>query len=231
MVRFRCEIHVCPSRVVSVQPMDPTRFDALARKLVSPETRRGILTLLVGGGISVLEVTDAAARKSGACQPACATCQTCEKGKCKKKNGRKRCKKGRCQPAGNGTTCATGGGLCQNGVCTCPSGTTLCDDVCVNTAIDARNCGSCGTRCQLNGSCSAGICGCNNGTCMIAGATCCPAGSSFVCQCPPGIFTDPTTCNGIPSCPAGTTACVGPQCQACCPAGTNCDTSTGTCLQ
>ena len=65
--------------------MDPTRFDALARRLVSPETRRGLLTILTGGGIGALAVTDAAAGKSGACKPACAACQTCKKGKCKKK--------------------------------------------------------------------------------------------------------------------------------------------------
>lgn len=213
--------------------MEHERFDVLTRRLVSPGTRRGILTFLAGA-LGALPLAEGSARKSGNCQPACALCQTCRKGRCHRtKSGKKRCRRGQCTPQASGTSCL-GTGTCQNGTCICPSGTTRCGDACVNTAIDARNCGSCGTRCQLNASCTAGICGCNQGTCGGVDFTCCPPGSADPCFCTLAgdpIFIDPTTCLGLRGCPQGTTTCVGPQCQACCPAGSTCDPTTGTCLQ
>lgn len=214
--------------------MDATHFDVLVRRMASPDTRRGLLTIVAGGFLGVASLAEGEARKSGKCQPACDVCQTCRKGRCRRsKSGKKRCQRGKCNPLSDGTACL-GTGTCQSGECICPTGTTRCDDACVNTAIDPRNCGTCGARCQLNAVCTAGSCGCASGVCTTAGASCCPPGSFFACICSPSgstAFTDPATCNGVPACPAGTTTCVGPQCQACCPAGSTCDTSTGTCLQ
>src|SRR5688500_4148786 len=45
----------------------------------------------------------------------------------------------------------------------CKGSKKRCDGKCVNTRNDPRNCGSCGTRCQLNAICSAGTCTCVNG--------------------------------------------------------------------
>jgi hypothetical protein len=113
----------------------------------------------------------------------------------------------------------------------CKGSKKRCGGKCVNTCNDPRNCGSCGKRCQLNAICSAGTCTCVNGACPNSEATCCPAASPRgACRCSSNL--DPTTCEVFGAdCPPGTTRCAGAICSACCPAGSTCDTSTGTCLQ
>ena len=64
--------------------------------------------------------------------------------------------------------------VCSAGVCglSCVGGSTKCSGLCINTANDPANCGSCGNAC-LNGQvCSAGVCGlsCVGGSTKCSGA-------------------------------------------------------------
>jgi hypothetical protein len=205
--------------------MDDRKFDNFVRSLSSRGSRRGLLAGFVSSLLAALAVApndeDAAARnRRRRCQRRCGTC--------------KRCRRGRCRPKPDGTTCGSGK-TCQRGRCVCLAGTTDCGGVCVNTATDPRNCGTCGKRCQINAVCMAGICDCARGSCTGGGpdATCCATGP--ICSCvtgpPPPQFINPHDCSNSPTCPMGTTPCVGPVCSACCPAGSTCDPSTGQCLQ
>lgn len=120
----------------------------------------------------------------------------------------------------------------------CKGGKTKCDGKCVNVDTDPLNCGGCGQRCQLNATCTDGQCACVVPACpdFQFGFTCCPQGNPVSCSCglsdPGSLFTDPLTCDDIPAaeCPEAQ-RCIGPTCQACCPVGATCDTTTGTCLQ
>ena len=103
--------------------MDADRFDSLVRSLTTVGFRRRTLATVVTGAIGLLGLAgadDVAAGKSGKCKPKCGECQTCDKGKCNKKNGKKRCKKGKCKAKGNGTGCSTG--TCQSGSCVASGG-------------------------------------------------------------------------------------------------------------
>ena len=201
--------------------MDPDRFDALSRPLIATGSRRRAVAA-VGGALGLLGLAhpdEATAAKSGKCKPKCGACEKCKRGDCDRKDGRKRCKKGKCQPKADGAACAE---------------RRCCGGACVDTSNDPRNCGSCDTRCQVNAVCSAGTCTCVRGVCDAADAACCPttAARPEACRCTGA--TDPRTCETAGSldlCPAGTVACLGPRCGSCCPTGTTCDTSTGTCLQ
>jgi hypothetical protein len=181
--------------------MDGIRFDTLARSLTSAGSRRTALTAIFGGGLATLGLGTTEAKKRKACPP------------CKKRNRQGKCKK--TKP--DGAACA--GGSC-------------CDGVCVDTTSDPRNCGTCGTRCQVNGKCAGGGCTCVKAGCGNPDGSCCPSSDASICSCAPGAkFTDVATCNFVDACPAGTTPCAGPNCKACCPAGSICDTTKGTCLQ
>jgi hypothetical protein len=226
--------------------MDADRFDTLTRALTAPGSRRSLAAALGGAfGLLGLARPEEAAAKSGKCQPKCGECAKCDKGDCDKKNGKKVCQKGKCKPKSNGTGCS--GGTCQGGRCVsnqsavllgCPPGTTECNGRCVDLASDPLNCGSCGKRCQLNATCTGGVCTCVQSGCAISPATCCPVGVSIPCQCADELgsdtFLNGATCDSIiDRCPAGFQICVGAQgtCQACCPPGSTCDRSTGACLQ
>jgi hypothetical protein len=115
--------------------MDADRFDALSRALIAAGSRRGALAAALSGGLALLGLAhpdDAAAAKSGKCKPKCGECEKCDKGKCERKNGKKKCKQGKCKARAAGTPCtAFAGGQCQNGSCfpvsTCPATiTSLC---------------------------------------------------------------------------------------------------------
>jgi len=120
--------------------MADTRFDDATKSFNSLTSRRVTLGALLGGALGRLGLGGADAKKSKdggqrgggqgagaeansvACMPYCGTCpscQSCTKGKCRTKNGKKRCKKGTCQ-ALSGTPCTptTGGpATCHDGVC------------------------------------------------------------------------------------------------------------------
>ena len=218
--------------------MDSARFDALARSLTAAGSRRRALTAVLTGGLSLLGLAqpdDAAAAKSGKCKPKCGECERCKKGDCEKKNRKKRCQKGKCKPKANGTLCSNER-ACQNGACVCPGGLTDCGGACVNTSTDPRNCGSCGKRCQINGRCTGGTCTCVQSGCPDPAASCCATGQPCLCAPSGGsLFAGGDSCAVIsaPECPAGYDECVGPPgtCQACCPSGSTCDPTTGSCLQ
>src|SRR4051812_4796745 len=118
--------------------MDQHRFDALSKVVGSWTSRRSALTLFAGLGLGSLIPQETKAANSGKCKPDCPECQSCNKGKCKKKNGHKKCKKGKCEPLTNGT------------VCTSVSGGTCCNGTCVDIQSDESNCGACGTVCGTN---------------------------------------------------------------------------------
>ncbi len=169
---------------------------------------------------------------------------SCEQGCCTRyaetgADGTRRCA---CRPTGAPCTAETARHCCQQvctgGVCgttsiapppmTCPSGTVMCGGACVNLQTDPRNCGSCGTRCQGYATCTAGVCGCFIGDCGDSKSSCCAVGSA--CACIGGTrYLDPTTCRIIDDCPAER-QCIGPDCRTCCPVGSTCDPTTGTCL-
>ncbi len=212
--------------------MEDIRFDHIAKVLGARPNRRLTLAALLGGALGLLGLAESEARKSGKCKPKCDECEKCKRGDCDRKDGKKRCEKGKCKPKADGASCR--GGRC-------------CGGVCVNTGSDPRNCGSCGKRCALNEVCEGGTCVCPDpsGVCRTfrPGTTCCPRGDDDAtpgldptCVCifsDDSVFTDAANCNTGPSCPQGSTPCIGGPgtCRACCPPGSTCDTRTGACLQ
>jgi hypothetical protein len=160
--------------------VEDTRFDTLAKALGALTTRRFTLGALLGGPIGLHTSDDAAAkRKSGTCKPPCTECTRCQRGKCRKKDGKKRCKKAACVPKGAGAPCSVpAGGSCESGgACGCPAGLTNCAGVCTMLETDAANCGACGTSCGAARTCCSGVCrnlsvdGANCGACGHACAT------------------------------------------------------------
>jgi hypothetical protein len=102
--------------------MDAPRFDALARSLSTASSRRRALVAAFSGALSVLGLADpdvGKAAKSGKCKRKPNECETCKKGKCEKKDGKKTCKRGKIKPKAFGTACS--GGSCQNGLCIGPT--------------------------------------------------------------------------------------------------------------
>ena len=181
--------------------MDPVRFDTLSRSLRRTPSRRTALRTSLGG-IALAALGWASAAPASRAK-------------------KKRKKKGPACPA-----CpAPPAGVC------CAEGQAVCGGACVELNTNSRHCGTCGKRCQLNAICVGGTCTCVNGTCGSPNQSCCPPGSG-TCSCtlPGNGFTRADTCDPVASCPADMTPCVGPECAACCPAGTTCDTATGTCL-
>lgn len=121
----------------------------------------------------------------------------------------------------------------------CPGSKERCSGACVDTDADPRNCGECGRRCQVNQVCDNGECICVNRErdCVgkFASWQCCNAESTFSCSCSLVDYTDPLNCNvDIPEadCPPAQ-RCVGTLdgCRTCCPPGSTCEPTTGTCLQ
>src|SRR5262249_39701560 len=116
------------SRVSGGDIVEETRFDAIAKALGAPATRRLTVIAVLGGALGFLTAPDA----SGACNPDCGQCKTCKKGTCKRRNGKKRGNKGKCETQPDGTACSIPtGGSCANGVCSCLSGTTLSNGQCL----------------------------------------------------------------------------------------------------
>jgi hypothetical protein len=186
--------------------LDDHRFDALARALSAPHSRRALGTILAAVMLlRGLAPDDAAARKSGACQPACTECTTCTTGKCKRKHGKKKCKPGTCAPIADGAACS-GGRTCQGGRCGCSDGTIVCGQSCCPPA-------------QL---CQAGACVCASGT-PLCGQACCRADQvcqGGTCGCPAG----QEACGGacVPACLAGDQARNPVTCGCCLVTGEDC---------
>jgi hypothetical protein len=107
--------------------MDGAHFDQLTKGLSRRRILQGLGTVLVGGTLAALGPSgNATAAKSGRCKRTPGACETCKKGKCNKKNGKKQCKAGKITPKAEGTVCS--GGACQSGRCVAPDGTVLTPD-------------------------------------------------------------------------------------------------------
>lgn len=80
--------------------------------------------------------------------------------------------------------------------CLCPAGQTYCSEECVDLATDAKNCGSCGFRCQDDrlttsiGVCAYGTC---RRQCMTGRADCNGNPSD---ECEVNVDSDPSNCGG-----------------------------------
>lgn len=107
--------------------LDGAHFDQLTKRLSRRRIMQGLGTVLVGGTLAALgQSGNATAAKSGRCKRTPGACETCKKGKCHKKNGKKQCKAGKITPKAEGTVCS--GGACQSGRCVAPDGTVLTPD-------------------------------------------------------------------------------------------------------
>lgn len=102
--------------------MNSQTFDAVVRRLPEATSRRNITrigsralraAILARIGLPSAEVF---AARSGTCKKPCGECEQCDKGTCRKKNGRKRCKRGRCTPKPDFIACSFG--FCFEGACT-----------------------------------------------------------------------------------------------------------------
>lgn len=145
--------------------MDAGRFDAFARTLARPGSRRRLLGGSIVGAVAALGGRLGLARAQ-TCAPlgeGCATTEEC----CNAVS----CCGGFClglatflssseHCGGCNLACA---GTCDNGVCR-PSGALNCGTGVVDTLTDASNCGGCGVACP-SGFCAGGNCvPCPNGT-------------------------------------------------------------------
>lgn len=107
--------------------MDGAHFDQLTKRLSRRRIMQGLGTALAGGTLAALgQSENATAAKSGRCKREPGACETCKKGKCHKKNGKKQCKAGKITAKAEGTVCS--GGACQSGRCVAPDGTVLTPD-------------------------------------------------------------------------------------------------------
>jgi hypothetical protein len=178
--------------------MDPTRFDALAKALGSPASRRAAFRL-----IAALVALRGRAAAAARCKKPCGECG--------------RCKKGKCKPAKDGTACGTGPTR-QKGRCACPSGHVRCpdgracdvtcsgpngDDYCCDASRPVAICGGCwhagSTACTVDHCCGPDLDCCG-------GTHCCADGWQCVLGCGPERNT--------------ATCCRGGQSPRCCPEGT-----------
>lgn len=123
--------------------MDGDQLDALAKFIGSTVNRRHALIALVGGGAVTLSLTDPDetwSAKTGACKETCGPCEVCRKGRCKRKNGKKRCKPGVCEPRQDLDVCGVlevrdpdTCGCCQtSGMCVPSSNVGCCSGSCTD---------------------------------------------------------------------------------------------------
>lgn len=162
--------------------MDPTRFDALARSLTRPASRRGALALLAGGAVTTLaggtatakrrhhrghaQAADAGGNKGGNsdCAHFCATVFPAgpQRGQCVSDAAHNKGLCPLCQANPDnlcGTTCCTGTDTCQGGTCApaCvapPLGTASCHNDGDCDAGQVCRHGGCFVDCTASGSCS-----------------------------------------------------------------------------
>ncbi|MFM9108231.1 MAG: hypothetical protein ACKOWF_16200 [Chloroflexota bacterium] len=157
--------------------MDGNRFDALARWLAVPGTRRSFAASApASAGLAALALVGFAgptlARKCSSTKD-CPVCKRCKKGKCKPKKDGAQCSGGTCQNGRCAASCTPscagrecGGNGCGGSCGSCPatetcnaSGICVCTPDCAGKVCGDDGCGgSCGS-CTAPESCSAGACG------------------------------------------------------------------------
>lgn len=208
--------------------MENTRFDDMAKALGTLATRRLTLGAILGAGLLGSTQIEAK-RSSGKCKPACDACETCDRGKCNKKHGKKRCKKGRCK-ALTGTACSL------------PTGSvgTCCSGVCRDLQTDEANCGACDGACTSTQVCQTGLCFpvsiCPPNTTVQCDPLTTPCGDGAgTCVCNRSTegnvvcveLTTGVLCPDLIPCTSSATCSVG---RACVEIGSCCTTPTHACL-
>lgn len=213
--------------------MDADRFDRLARRLGTTNSRRAALKGLAAGGLGA--ALGLLGRREAGADHGC------------RHNGR------RCTSA---FQCCSG--ACKNGACcksagaSCSAGSQCCSGRCK----DGTCCNGLGKACSANEECCAG--GCNNACCKLPGASCtadseCCAGgceANGTCGCAPagaacarsaGCCSNycrfdvcqptcaGTSCSSDADCCEGV-ACAGGQCDGCGDAGNGCSTNDDCCF-
>src|SRR5438874_1784825 len=73
---------------------------------------------------------------------------------------------------------------CGGGACVCGAGLDACGGACFDLSTDPTHCGACGTACDHDQLCNAGVCGADCGTLTPCGGGCVDTGS------------DPQNCGG-----------------------------------
>src|SRR5215212_6827590 len=138
--------------------MDADRFDALARSLTQPRSRR-VLTAALGGLLAVTAIPLKAKKKP------CPPCKKRKKGKCTKK-------------LPEGTVCGSGK-TCQNGSCLTAVTPPFCAVQPAWTPCGSNQFCQGGACLSGTGICSVGADICTTGTCP--GATGCQCGGNCLC--------------------------------------------------
>src|SRR5579884_4088808 len=215
------------------QIMDDRTFDALARFVAAPRTRRQLVRAFGGSLLAGL----VSSRRAGAA--ACPSGVVCSDRCCP--DASDICLGGQCTSCPSGVVCSDRccavGESCQDGACTatavpepsgpCPPGSRECDGVCYPggccTDADCGPCLTCGAdhvcrgcdaaRCQTCGGTGTCVSSCTAGQVCQNGSCCTPA------ACQPG------QCGRVPD------ACGGPLDCGNCPAGQCLICAGGTCVQ
>ncbi len=120
-------------------PMDPIRFDDLARSLTSGPSRRRVVAAMGSGLIAIFgglrEPAAGKQKRKKKCKPACGPCAACVKGKCKALADGAACPSGSCR----GGACVADTG-CPVGRHLCPfDDTGLCRECCKNADCRGSN--------------------------------------------------------------------------------------------
>lgn len=181
--------------------MDDGRFDALAKVLVRPGSRRAALGLLVGGGAAAVADGAAARHKRKKCKPPLTRC-----GKACVDTRQDSANCGAC-----GIVCQAGE-TCNAGTCACSGAHSRCGGRCVDLVTDSANCGACDVVCQATEVCDAGSCRCApqcdgfqcgddgcGGSCGSCGTFVCYQKRCCARQAHPFCSTEPTSdgCGGV----------------------------------
>jgi len=191
--------------------IDGAHFDHLTKRLSRRGVMQGLGTAVVGGTLTALgQAGTVTAAKSGKCKRAPGACETCQKGKCHKQNGKKSCKAGKLTPKAEGTSCR--GGACQSGRCVAPSSLVLTPGS-AGSVGPAGQTGPAGQAGPAGPAGSAGAIGCSlfrlQETCSSTDE-CSPTTTGSVCAATFCGFLPPTTCcHPVGGCCEGNCDCCG----------------------
>lgn len=214
--------------------MDARHFDALAKTLSVPDSRRRLLALLatlpeVGGLLSMFSLDNAQAKDRRRRRK--------QRHNKRKNPGKRKGKRNKCKPEPVAQTCAGTCGSVTNrckktvdcGLCTCASGCPQCQtcDPATGQCVPVAN----DTPCDDSDACTQTDT-CQNGVCVGGSPVVCPADE---CQ-------DPGTCNPVTgqcsaptakvnrtSCSDGRFCCNGACCDGCCSATGDTGGTCGVC--